>query len=380
MSRALHRSPSSRIISVNLYFKVSVMIDPFNRPLGGFLMALHEALNDGYIPSRADSPQPRNGHSTDKARMQTTEQDKSPVICMEAYGGPLRVEALPPPLLQQSKEPSMLPNTFVEVTRQLHQGAFNPLFSSRAPFPAFKTDMFSNRGFDAGECSSHEQKRYNENMWNVNEGFDRLPINDNLFQENMPPANFSQDFEDGSEDLMIDRGALETWFDQLQDRVLIGLCHGPHPSMEALKSWVDFPYLLVDYYPWLKNLGAKIGKVLGQKSRGGINPKWDPQLLIEVNLSKPLKNDISIKDSHGHLWHSQRIVYRNLPNSCFKCHAQGHQIKDCPEMETNKANKQGDEDKEKKGVFQQIPKKPLAKGLKLRKEMDSNLTIDLRPC
>ncbi|MCO5562061.1 hypothetical protein L7F22_015687 [Adiantum nelumboides] len=271
-------------------------------------------------------------------------------------------------------------------------------------------------------------------MWNANEGLDRLPINDNLFQENMPPA----DFEDGSEDLIIDRGALETWFDQLQDRFLIGHYHGPRPSMEALKNWVaaswenknifpnhiqylpnnyylfffddnngafqvisrgqwiikstplsffkwhrgfdprgdkplcipiwvDFPDLPVDYYPWLKNLGAKIRKALGQKSRGGINPKWDPQLLIEINLNKPLKNDISIKDSDEHLWHSQKIVYRNLPNSCFKCHAQGHQIKDCPEMEKNKANKQGDEDKEKKGAFQQIPKKNFGKGAKAQK-------------
>ncbi|MCO5610285.1 hypothetical protein L7F22_064521 [Adiantum nelumboides] len=113
-------------------------------------------------------------------------------------------------------------------------------------------------------------------------------------------------------------------------------------------------------------MGAELGKVLGQKSRGGINPKWDPQLLIEVNLSKTLKNDISIKDSKGHLWHSQKIVYRNLPNSCFKCHAQGHQIKDCPEMEKNKANKQG-VDKEKKGFFQQNPKKNFGKGAKVQK-------------
>ncbi|MCO5610387.1 hypothetical protein L7F22_064623 [Adiantum nelumboides] len=269
----------------------------------------------------------------------------------------------------------MLPDTFAEVTRQVHQGVFNPLYSVRAPFSTFRTDVFSNRGFDTGECSSHEQKRYNENMWKGNEGFDRLPINENLFQENGPPINFSQSIEDDFDDLVIDRGALETWFDQLQDRVLIGLCHGPHPSMEALKSWVaskwenknifpnhiqympnnyylfffddnnsafqvisrgqwiikstplsffrwhrgfdprgdkpacipiwvDFLDLTFDYYPWLKNIGSEIGKVLGQKSRGGINPKWDPQLLIEVNLSKPLKNDISIKDSKGHLWHS----------------------------------------------------------------------------
>ncbi|MCO5575624.1 hypothetical protein L7F22_029426 [Adiantum nelumboides] len=206
--------------------------------------------------------------------------------------------------------------------------------------------MFFDRGFVASECSSLEQKssghKYNGGMWKENEGLDRMPIEENLFQENMPPGNFTQNIEEESDDLVIDRGALETWFDQLQDRVLIGgLCHGPRPSMEALKSWltsnwenknifpnhiqylpnnyhmfffddnssafqvisrgqwiikstplsffrwhrgfdprgdkpaciliwVDFPDLPVDYYPWLKNIGAKLGKVLGQKSIGAL--------------------------------------------------------------------------------------------------------------
>ncbi|KAI5060875.1 hypothetical protein GOP47_0023380 [Adiantum capillus-veneris] len=35
--------------------------------------------------------------------------------------------------------------------------------------------------------------------------------------------------------LVIDKQDLDNWFDQLSDRVLIGLCHGPRPPLDALK-------------------------------------------------------------------------------------------------------------------------------------------------
>ncbi|MCO5554899.1 hypothetical protein L7F22_008437 [Adiantum nelumboides] len=102
--------------------------------------------------------------------------------------------------------------------------------------------MFSDRGMVTGECSSLEEKssrfKHNEGIWKENEEFDRMPIEENLFQEKMPPGDYTRNIEEEYDDLVIDKGALETWFDQLQDRVLIGLCHGPRPSMEALKSWI----------------------------------------------------------------------------------------------------------------------------------------------
>ncbi|MCO5563405.1 hypothetical protein L7F22_017047 [Adiantum nelumboides] len=405
-------------------------------------MALHEALKDGFVPSRANSPHLMNASSTEKVLVYTSCPGKIPFTCIEALSCPPKIDEFLLIGQHQGNDLGHLPNTFAEVTRQVHQEMFNPLYSVRDPFPTLRTYLFFDRVIVSGECSSHEQKssgfKYNEGFWKENEGLDRMPIEDNSSQEKMPPGDSTQNIEEESDDLVIDRGALETWFDQLQDKVLIGLYHGPRPSMEALKSWVasnwknknifpnhnqylpnnyylfffydnnsafqvisrgqwiirstllfffrwhkgfdprgdklacipiwvDFPDLPVEYYPWLKNIGAKLGKVLGQKSRGGINPKWDPALLIEVNLSKPLKTDISIKDSEGQFWHSQKVVYRNLPNSCFKCHAQGHQIKDCLELEKNKANMQQEGDKEKKGVFQQIPKKTFGKAGKAQK-------------
>ncbi|MCO5600856.1 hypothetical protein L7F22_054974 [Adiantum nelumboides] len=207
--------------------------------------------------------------------------------------------------------------------------------------------------------------------------------------------------------LVIECVALEEWYKQLQDRVVIGLCHGVRPSVESLKIWisqawknrnvqidqvqylpngyylfffrdsnsalqvvsqgqwlikntpmsvfkwfsgpkgpkpslipvwVDFPDLPVDFFPWLNDLGNMVGKVMGQKNRGGINPKWDPQVLVEVDISKSLKEEIPIRDSKGQLFHLQKVVYRNLPNACFSYMKQGHLIKDCPDLKSSSKN------------------------------------------
>ncbi|MCO5559112.1 hypothetical protein L7F22_012704 [Adiantum nelumboides] len=193
--------------------------------------------------------------------------------------------------------------------------------------------------------------------------------------------NTNQEHNDKDDDtemesVTINDNELEAWFSQLRERVVIGLCHGPRPSMEVLKQWiavnwenrnvfpqhiqnlpnnfyvffyedansalqvitegqwlirntlvsffksfkgfnpkgekptkipvwVDFPYLPVEFYPWLNKIGNVVGKVLGQKARGGINPKWDPQLLIEVDTSKPTKTSVPIRNNVGQLIHDQ---------------------------------------------------------------------------
>ncbi|MCO5600611.1 hypothetical protein L7F22_054726 [Adiantum nelumboides] len=208
------------------------------------------------------------------------------------------------------------------------------------------------------------------------------------------------------EAVIIPFSELDSWYMQLQDRVIIGLCHGARPSMEALRTWmsqnwsirninvthvqylpngyylffcadpnsalqivsqgqwlmrntpisvfkwyiwfnpkgpkpskapvwVDFIDLPVDLYPWLKLIGSFVGRVLGQRSRGGINPKFDPQLLIEIDLSKDLIYTVPIQDSNGKVLHNQKVVYKTLPNACFNCMKVGHFIKDCPDLKPN---------------------------------------------
>ncbi|MCO5604697.1 hypothetical protein L7F22_058867 [Adiantum nelumboides] len=211
---------------------------------------------------------------------------------------------------------------------------------------------------------------------------------------------------------------LDYWYSELQQRMVIGLCHGIRPSLELLKAWVgqqwsnknykveqvqyipnnyymflfedpgsalqvvghgqwlirntplivfswflgfnprgpkptkiptwvDFPNLSIELYPWLKSIGTWVGRVLGQRSRGGFIPKWDPQLLIVVDLSQGLKLEVPIKDSNGLTLHNHKILYRNLPNACFHCFKQGHLIKDCPDLKAkeNREVKATDKDK-----------------------------------
>ncbi|MCO5595757.1 hypothetical protein L7F22_049805 [Adiantum nelumboides] len=201
---------------------------------------------------------------------------------------------------------------------------------------------------------------------------------------------------------------LESWHTQLQDRVVIRLCHGVRPSLESLcvwisqnwesknimithvqylpngyylifcsdahsalqivgqgqwlirstpilvfnwfigfnpkgpkptkaPVWVDFIDFPIELYPWLKPIGNSLGGVLGQRSRRGIKPKFDPQLLIEIDLSKELKYLIPIKDSCGRALHNQKVVYKTLPNAYFNCMKMEHFIKDCPDLKPQQA-------------------------------------------
>ncbi|MCO5604478.1 hypothetical protein L7F22_058644 [Adiantum nelumboides] len=225
-----------------------------------------------------------------------------------------------------------------------------------------KARSYSYYGEGSSQRRNPNDMMNEEVLWNENnKGYCHLHGDlENHEYRYASPSNQQNEEEDNEASVMY-RGDIENWFDQLQDKVLIGLCHGPMPSMEALKGWVstnwenknifpnhiqylpnnyylfffddsnsalqvisngqwlikstplsffrwyrgfdprgekrvcipiwvDFPDLPVDFYPWLKNIGAKIGKVMGQKSRGGIKPEWDPQLLIEVNVSKALEN------------------------------------------------------------------------------------------
>ncbi|MCO5609140.1 hypothetical protein L7F22_063362 [Adiantum nelumboides] len=51
----------------------------------------------------------------------------------------------------------------------------------------------------------------------------------------------SPDHEDGTDtkSVTINDGELESWFSQLRERVGIGMCHGPRPSMDVLKQWIS---------------------------------------------------------------------------------------------------------------------------------------------
>ncbi|MCO5580735.1 hypothetical protein L7F22_034605 [Adiantum nelumboides] len=140
---------------------------------------------------------------------------------------------------------------------------------------------------------------------------------------------------------------------------------GPKPTKVPI--WVEFHDLPIDYYPWLKQIGSCLGRVLGQRARGGFNPKWEPQMLIEIDLSKNLKTEVPIKVPSGILIHTQRVSYRKFPNACFQCLKQGHHIKDYLELKPTASSVETDPPNKNEG-FQPVPKRNTARGGKNAKQ------------
>lgn len=64
----------------------------------------------------------------------------------------------------------------------------------------------------------------------------------------------------------------------------------------------------MEFLPWLKVGGDQVGRVLGQKSSQGINPKFDPQLLIEIDLNSHVKEVIHLRDHMGVILHTQKVI------------------------------------------------------------------------
>ncbi|MCO5555909.1 hypothetical protein L7F22_009453 [Adiantum nelumboides] len=279
----------------------------------------------------------------------------------------------------------------------LPPGAFqNEAFNSRCPLSPAATPPGSipipgkglhslfNQVFEHGKLGGHHILR------------EDFPVEDPPKHSSLDPQNRDICQEDAGsyEGITILDKDMELWHSQLRERVVIGMCHGIHPSMETLKAWtkqqclqqwtnknirlcqvqflpnnyflfffedasdalqvvshsqwlirntpmavfnwfpgfnprgprptkvsiwVDFPEMPIEFYPWLKLIGGWIGRVLGQRARGGFNPKWDPQLLIEVDTGVDLNMEIPIKSSSGSVIHMQRVTYKNLPNACFHC-------------------------------------------------------------
>ncbi|MCO5560100.1 hypothetical protein L7F22_013707 [Adiantum nelumboides] len=248
--------------------------------------------------------------------------------------------------------------------------------------------------------------------------------------------NLHGDFPQEQDGITIPYRDLEYWQSQLKQKVVIGLCHGIRPSLEALKTWanqqwlgrnykldqvqylpnnyylfffddaesafqvisqgqwiikntplfvfswflgfnprdpkptkvpvwVEFPHLPIEFYPWMKQLGSCLGRVLGQRARRGFNPKWDP--LIEVDVNKDLKCEVPIKDLAGNVLHAQKISYKNLPNTYFQCLKQGHHIKDCPELKPAPPPTTNEPPPKNEG-FQFLTRKNSARGGKFSKQ------------
>ncbi|MCO5579413.1 hypothetical protein L7F22_033268 [Adiantum nelumboides] len=338
------------------------------------------------------------------------------------------------PTFEHPTSPGMQPPSYAStVLRPPFTGAhplFRPAYSAEAPpgnlpLPGKYPVSVSNRWVNnAKKPNDQDRQQMSPKYPHQDREIPRHPVN----PENDQTEKAGNDADlDG---VIIPVNELDYWYSQLQQRMVIGLCHGLRPSLESLKSWVgqqwtnknlrvervqylpnnyyiflfedptstlqvvghgqwiirntpltvfnsypgfnlggpkptkiptwvNFIDLPIELYPWLKSIGTWVGRVLGQRTRGGSSPKWDPQLPIEVDISKDLKFEVPIKDSNGVILHCQKIIHKNLPNACFHCFKQGHFIKDCPDLKPveNQDNKAPD----KEEGFQTVTRKNSSK-------------------
>ena len=66
------------------------------------------------------------------------------------------------------------------------------------------------------------------------------------------------------------------------------------PKSSKCPVWVELPDLPYHFYQWTDKIASSLGKVLGSRKRAFINPSWHPQILVEIDLEKPLMEEIFI--------------------------------------------------------------------------------------
>ncbi|MCO5580828.1 hypothetical protein L7F22_034701 [Adiantum nelumboides] len=64
--------------------------------------------------------------------------------------------------------------------------------------------------------------------------------------DNMDPTSSKHQISEG---IVIREEDLTAWHNQLNERVVLGLCHGPRPSMEVLKQWIAFNWENRNVFP-----------------------------------------------------------------------------------------------------------------------------------
>ncbi|MCO5581992.1 hypothetical protein L7F22_035881 [Adiantum nelumboides] len=212
------------------------------------------------------------------------------------------------------------------------------------------------------------------------------------------------------EAVIIPFSELDSWYMQLQDRLIIGLCHGARPSMEALRTWMSQNWSIrninvthVQYMPngYYLFFCADPTSTLQIVSHGqwlmrntpilvfnwyiGFNPKgpkpskapiWVDFIDLPVEF-KDLIYTVPIQDSNGKVLHNQKVVYKTLPNACFNCMKVGHFIKDCPDLKPNPPPSENVQ--EKKEEFQTVAKKFVPKQNKGNKASSSRNRISFSP-
>ena len=100
------------------------------------------------------------------------------------------------------------------------------------------------------------------------------------------------------------------------------------PRTSLYLVWVELPSLPQSLHKWVTKIVSPLGKVLGTRPKTNCIPSWYPHIVVEINIVKPLPKDVTI--IRKFTTRVETVLYKHLPNACFQCGRQGHQIKGWP--------------------------------------------------
>ena len=92
--------------------------------------------------------------------------------------------------------------------------------------------------------------------------------------------------------------------------------------------WVEFLGLSLPRWPFIESIANTLGKVITKDNEIFFNARSQRHVCVEVDLSKDLKDSMEIRV--GPQTFCQKVLYLNLPNTCYRCQSVEHKIKDCP--------------------------------------------------
>ena len=81
--------------------------------------------------------------------------------------------------------------------------------------------------------------------------------------------------------------------------------------------WVEFPGLPLPCWPFIESIANILSKVVTKEHDKFFNAHPQRHICVEVDLSKDLKDSVEIQI--GAQTFSQKVLYLNLPNTCYSC-------------------------------------------------------------
>lgn len=93
-----------------------------------------------------------------------------------------------------------------------------------------------------------------------------------------------------------------TWLIRNTPLVLSKWYNGFNPRTDKpskIPVWIELPDMPPTFSPWVKEIGARLGKVLGRKPVPAINPRWDQEILVEIDVAKPLLEKVQRKSGRN---------------------------------------------------------------------------------